>query len=477
MILLKKSHLLFIFILIIAFSSCVENDSFNNPASEDVPFTPKAGDLIIDISAVIGEYTQQGELFTFEALPNPENSRYMIGYVISSDEGGNFFKEIVLQDTPENPTSGIIVQIDTNPLYTFYEFGRKVFIKLDGLSVGEENGVLQIGKRDGNHLEKIPSSLRNKHIIRDAEIAEIVPLVIRLDQLNNDKENLFVRLNDVQFHRDDVLGNRPFTFASELTDEFDGDRTLESCNNNYSIILSTSTFSDFKALPLPLNQGSIDGIISRDFFDSFYTLVINSPENINFPNEERCDPVALDCGLAANEGTFVLFDDDFENQTSSLVSGNGWTNFIQEGTEGFEGFTSYGTNASQGTSVRIGSFNSDDPRSIAWLITPQIDLDANAGVTFSFQTSNSFSDNSRLEVLFSNDWDGDFASISNSTWGIISSAYIVNDSDSFSSWFDSGIVDLSCVSGIIHIAFRYIGSGAIDSDGTFELDNIKIRAN
>ncbi|MBL4606099.1 MAG: choice-of-anchor J domain-containing protein [Flavobacteriaceae bacterium] len=476
--LFKKSHRILFLLWLITLYNCVENDSFNNPSIEDVPFIPNAGDIIMDISAVIGEYAQQNEIFTFDALPNPENSRYMIGYVISSDEGGNLFKEIVLQDSPSNPTSGIVVQVDTNPLYTFYEFGRKVFIRLDGLSVGEENGILQIGKREGNHLEKIPTSLRNKHIIRDVEVATIIPLELNLDDLTSDKENLFIRLNDVQFHRDDVLGNRPLTFASELSDEFDGERTIESCTNNYSITLSTSTFSDFKALSLPINQGSIDGIISRDFFDNFCTLVINSPDDINFTSDTRCDPIALNCGLAPNEGMVVLFEDDFETQNpSSLVSGNGWTNFIQEGTEGFETYISNGTNASLGTSVRIGSYNPGDPRSIAWLITSQINLDVNSGVTLSFQSSNSFSDNSTLELLFSNDWNGDITTINSSTWGLLSDAYIVEDSDSFSSWFNSGIVDLSCGNGSIYIAFRYLGSGATDSDGTFELDNIKISAN
>ena len=308
----KKRLLILLLLKLTIFYSCVENDSFTIPINNDIPFTPKAGDIVMDINAVIGEYIQHGEIFTFDELPNSENNRYMVGYVISSDEGGNFFKELVLQDNPSNPTSGITVQIDTNPLYTFYEFGRKVVIKLDGLSVGEENGIIQIGRREGNHLKKIPASLKNEHIIRDAEVAEIVPLEVNLDDLTNDKENLFVRLNNVQFHRDDVLGNRPLTFASEISDEFDGERTLESCTSNYNLTLSTSTFSDFKALPLPKNQGSIDGIISRDFFDSFYTLIINSPENINFTNEMRCDPLALNCGLAVTEGTVILFEDDFE---------------------------------------------------------------------------------------------------------------------------------------------------------------------
>ena len=208
------------------------------------------------------------------------------------------------------------------------------------------------------------------------------------------------------------------TFAGEATDEFDGERTLESCADNSTVILSTSTFSDFKALLLPTTRGTIDGVLTRDFFDDFYTLVINSPDDINFDNEERCDPIILDCGLAGTAGTNVLFEDDFETQTPfSPIAGNGWTNYIQAGTESFEAYTSGGTNASLGVSCRVGSFQSGDASSIAWLITPAIDLDANPGVTMTFETSNSFSDNSELELLFSTDWDGTTAGITNATLG------------------------------------------------------------
>ena len=50
--------------------------------------------------------------------------------------------------------------------------------------------------------------------------------------------------------------------------------------------------------------------------------------------------------------------------------------------------------------------------------------------------------------------------------------------DNFSTWFDSGIVDLSCGTGPnVYFAFRYIGNGNSGFDGTYELDNIKITAN
>jgi len=474
----KKIQLFILFIGLLSFNTCVENDNLNIPVSVDVSFTPGVNDIVTDISSVLGDFTQRGEIFTYNQLTNG-GSRYMYGYVISSDEGGNFFEEIVLQDKASNPTAGITVQVDVNPLYTFYEFGRKVYIKLDGLSVAENNGVLQIGIQDGTGLAKISSALRNKHIIRDAEVATIIPLELTIRDFSNDKESLFIRLNDVQFNRNEVLGSRPLTFAGEVSDEFDGERTIETCLDNASVILSTSTFSDFKALPLPINRGNIDGILTRDFFDEFYTLVINSPEDLNFNNDVRCDPTTLDCGLATTEGPTILFEDAFETQTrSSPITGNGWTNYIEAGSESWEAYTAGGSNASLGVSARMNSFNSGDASNIGWLITPAIDLNTNTGVTLSFQTSNSFSDGSSMEVLFSDNWDGTFDGISNATWGLIPAAYITQNSDLFSSWFDSGIVDLSCGSGSrVYFAFRYIGNGNSGFDGTYELDNIKITAN
>ena len=473
----KKIQLFILFLGLISFNACVENDDFDTPANLDLPFTPGSNDVVITIGAVLGQFAQQGELFTYETLPNG-GSTYISGYVISSDEGGNFFEEIVIQDAASNPTAGVVVQIDVNPLFTFYEFGRKVWIKLDGLSVAEDNGVIQIGIQSGNELEKIPAPLRNEHIIRDGEVANIIPLEVNISDFSNDLENLFIRLNDVQFTRNEVFPN-PLTLAAEATDQFDGERTLESCAENTSVILSTSTFSDFKGLPLPATRGSIDGVLTRDFFDSFYTLVINTPEDINFDNEERCDPIVLDCGLASAQGPNVLFEEDFEGVSAFVpVSGNGWTNYIEAGSESWETYTSGGSNASLGVSARMSAFGTGDASNIAWLITPAIDLDANTGVTLSFQTSNSFSDSSELELLFSNDWDGTTAGIATATWGIVPAAYIVQDSDFFGSWFQSGIVDLSCGSGTVHFAFRYIGNDDDnDFNGTYELDNIRISAN
>ena len=103
----------------------------------------------------------------------------------------------------------------------------------------------------------------------------------------DNKTNLYVRLQDVQFNRFDVLSNPPRTFASESTDQFDGERALESCTTSGSVIFSTSTFADYKGLRLPAGRGSMDVILTKNFFGDEFNVTVNSPETINFDNLNR----------------------------------------------------------------------------------------------------------------------------------------------------------------------------------------------
>ncbi|MFT5627063.1 MAG: hypothetical protein ACI92X_000288 [Dokdonia sp.] len=468
---MNLNKILLLLLSVVVFNGCVQDDDFETPDLTIVE--PTLDGPVVSIASVAGQVVQSGglHLFDFDGA-----SSYLEGYVISSDEGGNWFEEIIIQDKLENPTAGIKVLLDVNPLFTRYEVGRKIYIKLQGLSAGSVSGVLTLGIiANINDAEKIPAFAEDSTIFRSAESGTLVPLPVAINEFTNDKTNLYIQLQNVQFNRDDVLGDSPLTFASEASDSFDGERILESCASSSTTIFSTSTFADFKALELPSMSGSMNVILSKNFFGDAFNVVVNSPEDITFTTMERCDPIELECGLADTTGPNNLFEDDFEGQaTNSLISGNGWTNFIEAGSEGWEAYTQSGTNSSQGISARVGSFNSGDASTIAWLITPEIDLDANTGTTFNCETSTSFSDGSIMEVLFTNDWDGTEAGITSATWGILSDAYVAQDSDFFGDWFESGNVDLSCGSGQIHIAFKYSGSGEADFDGTYELDFVSI---
>lgn len=453
--------------VLLMIGGCVNDDDFEVPNLTIIE--PELDGEVITISALRNLFLQ--EEATVDLC---EFTQYVEGYVISSDKDGNWFEELILQDSPTEPTAGIRVLIDNSPLFTTYEVGRKVFVKLAGLHVGDNNGILTLGVT--NNLEKIAAPVQFDFIVRSTEVADIEPLEVAINDFSEDLENLFVRLTDVQFVPEEVLESS-LTFAGEPLDEFDGERTLIACENNQTVIVSTSTFADFKSIALPTGRGTISGVLTRNFFGETFNIVLNDLNGIAFEDIVRCDPVQIDCGVADSSGEQLLFEDFFETQTTNdPISGNGWTNYIQEGTETWEAFSSVGTNASLGISATIGSFMSGDAVSIAWLITPVFDFDTQNGETLHFKTSNSFADGSTLDLLFSSDWDGTEETIALATWDVLPAAVIVEDDNFFGDWIDSGIVDLSCISGTGYIAFRYTGSGDTDFDGTYELDEIQIMA-
>ena len=290
--------------------------------------------------------------------------------MISSDEGGNFYKEIIVQDKPENPTSGIQILIDDNSVYETFDVGRKVLVKLDGLSLGFNNGVLQLGIRNMGDVVAIPNSLIGEHIIRTGEKQNIVPLEINIDEFSEEYKNLYIIIENVQFDPNLVKPDQRYSFASSAVDQYDGERQLISCATGSTTILSTSTFSDFKSLLLPTGSGSIEGILTRDFYDEHYVVVINTPEALDM-NRDRCDPNYLDCGNETEEGSKYLLEENFDGVTSNTtLNSRRWTNINVSGGE--KKFTP--TLSAGNRILRISAYNTNESPLEAWLVTPEIDL-------------------------------------------------------------------------------------------------------
>lgn len=464
-----------VLVLIILFSvSCVKDDDYGVP---DISINnlniPQ--EKITTFKAVKSLYEQAVNGGNSTVIVNDD--LYIEGYVISSDKSGNFFEELIIQNKSDNsnpdndPRLGFKIDINVSSLSDTYQFGQKVYIKMMGLTIGETSGVITIGKGDAVNVKQIQAAEYKDIILRTNEVETITPKIVGLADLTEADENTLIQLDNMQLNRFELGA----TFASESFDEFDGFRLLESCDSGISLIMQTSTFSDFKSLIVPQGKGSITGVYSRDFRDDFNVLILNSSADINFESNERCDPMEITCGIAPTVGTGNLFMEDFESQKNNKpIEGNGWTNYLEAGSESWEAWSSTSSNASLGRSARLKSASSGDESNIGWLITPAIDLDAQEGETLRFKTSNSLADSSYMEVLYSLDWDGNEANIALATWGVLSAAYVVKDSDSFVVWFNSGVVDLSCISGTIYIAFKYTGSGQDTFDGVYELDDISI---
>ena len=459
-----KFYKLIVLIFAITFSvSCVQDDDYDVPNLEVNP--PVLSGTQVTIGALkqllLQEQTNNGN-----ALLTIEDDLYTTGYVISNDESGNLYEELILQDEKENPTDGVKLLVDVSPLFIHYEFGRKTHIQLQGLTVGFDSGVFTIGVRSGNNIENIGLSQMAAKVKRDVEVGEITPLPMSISDFDEDKTNLYVRLNDVQFNRNEVLGEGHKTYSAEPGDDFDGERALESCEDGISVVFSTSTFADFSAVLLPQGRGTLDGILTFNYFGDTFNMIVNSPASINFDNEDRCDPDFFFCTTPSGGGA-AFYSESFEDFDSieDYVDA-GWTN----------------ANVSSGNTVwEIGNFNNSNYAQISgfssgeneidvWLVTPSINMDNTTKEELLFDIQSSYDNGTILSVLISSDFTGD---VTTATWEILDASIPVGPSGGFGDFEPVGPINISCVDGTVNIAFVYEGS---DPSATtrYHVDNIQV---
>ena len=220
------------------------------------------------IGTAINSFEQsEKEIYTFDA----DDHIVVEVYVISSDEAGNFYKTLVVQDQPENPTHGLELKIDRRSYYSKYNFGRKLFLKLAGLSMQQENGKYVIGYVSGGSLVDIPESLLDEFIVRSPETVEIIPLKISLADVTRSMMNIFVALNQIQFIRQD-LGK---SFAAEAYDRYNGMRIIEQCDNLARSYLFTSTYASFRSNLLPGKKFDLNAVMSSDYYSREINLILN----------------------------------------------------------------------------------------------------------------------------------------------------------------------------------------------------------
>ena len=119
---IKLTHVFAAIIALLTITSCVQDDDFSTP---DLTATdPVLDGEVISVSALRNLFLQEGE-----TVDLTESTQYVEGFVISSDESGNWFEEIIIQDNATAPTAGVRILIDESPLFTYYEIGRKIFVK------------------------------------------------------------------------------------------------------------------------------------------------------------------------------------------------------------------------------------------------------------------------------------------------------------------------------------------------------------
>tara|TARA_R110002111_G_scaffold252638_2_gene317595 strand:- start:6340 stop:7824 length:1485 start_codon:yes stop_codon:yes gene_type:complete len=477
---IKFLKIIMVLIASVAITSCVQDDDYTVPNSLgeeeneglQTILTGLDNNTLIPIS--IGElkdiyttYENAQTGFDYDKFLQITSNIVVKGYVSSSDETGNFYKEFYIQDSPENPTAAIGVILNQADSYNQFNKGREVYIRLMDMYIGQTSSdIIAIGgKPNDDEVGQFTGNQIPQQLFRSNVTEAITALELNMTDINSSHIGMFVKINNTEFPTN--LQGQPYGDSSE---DFDTQRTVQACEGfEYSnFILETSSFANFYNVPLPTqNGGSISGIITQSFGGDDLVMALNSLNDVQFTNER--------CSLLNIEDFTNIFEEDFEGMTNnSAVSGNGWTNYAEEGGFTWRVTTSSDNQNSGSKIASMGAFNSNDNVNIAWLITPAINFDTLSNELLSFRSSNSFSDNSELELLISTDWDGTEAGVTTANWSSLP-GNIVGDNEFYQNWVSSGSIDLSGYSGMGYVAFKYIGGdNSNNEDGTYEIDNFTV---
>lgn len=453
----------------IMMSSCVQSDDFSVP--DNLGIEENKGLEALLASGAIQVTMTELKMKYVNNYKKPvliDTDIYIKGYVTSSDKEGNFFKELFLQDAPENPTEGIKIIPNQVETYNQYNFGREVYIELKGLYIGEErvgNGVVTIGGETatdqyGTTVKRLSENQRKQQLFRSQKTLQLIPLQLKFSEVNADHLGLYVQFNDVEF-ANNLEGKRYFDPAQD----FDTLREMQVCSDNIgydNFNLEISSFSSFKDNLLPFGNGTITGVISKTFDGTEIVLAVNDLSGVKM-TESRCTTLGI-------EDFNTILKEDFEladNETDLDLEG--WTNFAQAGK------VSWKTHHSDGN--KYAAFNpigSGNASNIGWLITPVYKKTASSFAYLNFKAaqSNVRSATNTLEVLISTDFDG--TNVVAATWQPLE-ASLPSQSAPSNVFLDSGLIDLSSYEGILYIAFKVKGNGRATSlSGAYLIDDILI---
>lgn len=223
------------------------------------------------------------------------------GTVISSDETGNIFKSIMINDG----TSAITVAINAYDLYQSYQYGQEVFINVTGLHIGRYNNLMQLGGEGTYNGEPsmtfmaeasmtahaqqngLGSAANAEKYLVETDIPTLMEAKKSAEGLQNWQSQL-IRIDGLSF---EDAGSQ---FAPTATTN----RYLRDEAGN-RINLRCSSYADFAKDVIPSGTGSVTAILS--YFGPDWQMLL-----INLDGLQGFEPVVLPEEVAYTPATEVV---------------------------------------------------------------------------------------------------------------------------------------------------------------------------
>ena len=253
-----------------AITSCVKDDDYDIPDPNGKKPLPDYSGQVVSFANVLTKVTASVATYTADEA--------IEGYVISSDEGGNFYKKIYIQNADKN--QGLSVAIDKSGLYTEFPVGAKVQLRLKDLTTQLNNSAIEVGygtytaKSGRVSVGTMAEAIYKKHLFDTGErktVAELAKVSNSIQEVSTDAHvDQLITLKGVHFPTD-AVGKTLYDKSNAL-----GGATNYKLTdaNGKTIIFRTSSYAKFKDEKVPAGEVEVTGVLTK--FNKDYQFMISN---------------------------------------------------------------------------------------------------------------------------------------------------------------------------------------------------------
>lgn len=449
-------------VVAISLSSCVKTDDWETP---EVLCENRFPEPNTTMAAFMALAPASGPLLITQ-------DTYFDGYVVSSDENGNFYKTISFQDKPSNPTVGLQMEIDRAGNYADFPVGAHIRINAKGLRLGLDRGVIKIGSVDPTFdIGRIPASIISRYISgvcngNALDVQKIVPRV--LTSLAEAKQvqyiNTLVSVPNTQFTTAD-LGKKYLNYIAGTNTALDTDRNIED-NTGSSAVIRNSAFASFGSSILPSGNGDLQFVVSR--FNTTWQMLIRDLNDVKIPvGGPRFDAAPPKGGTAITySGSFI---EDFESYSLSPANLEVFPKYVNDAalSNRYWQLRTFSSNKYIQVSANAGSGNYK-----TYFVVP---VDFTAANTLKFNVNIGFYNGNALKVYTTTNYTP-LGDMSLATLNDITSSFTIptTPTSGFGVFAPAGTYNFpAALTGNGFVVFEYTG-GNPGVTTTIQLDNIAV---
>lgn len=256
--------IIYFFTFAFLFIGCVKDSNYDEPNYEELKQKARQQASSFDGNQIT--YTQLRAKATTSIGKYVDNDAFE-GFVISSDESGNFYKKIYIQ--AEDKSGTIAISVEKKGLSGDFPMGSKVQVRLKDTSFwfNSRYSLLEVGLGEGKtaggnvKIESLPPSMYNQVLVSMGEIEDVKNISTIFNNIHSinkaQNTNLLLTIKNVNFEPSAIgktfhLPSNQFNTSYNLIDTSGG-----------KVAFITSSFANYTSEIVPNKKVNVTGILTK----------------------------------------------------------------------------------------------------------------------------------------------------------------------------------------------------------------------